>query len=129
MRSISMRVAFATAAAGALLAAAGPVQAEVAASGDPALYWNQVLSKGLPGGPVVSSRGYAMVSAAIHDAVANTTGRGNHAFMPGVGASGGDTRAALSCGTTGRATDSLCGWDARTPGAGTVGKSEVGSEK
>jgi hypothetical protein len=99
MRSISIRgrLATATAAIGVLFAAAAPARAEVAVSGDPALYWNQVLSQGLPGGPVVSSRGFAMVSSAIHDAVnATTTGKGNYALMPGVVTPGGDTRAATA---------------------------------
>lgn len=96
MRSISMKGMFATAAVAAVLAA-GPAQANVPVSGDPALYWNQVLAQGLPGGPVLSSRGYAMVTAAIHDAVnATTAGKGNYAFMPGVATSGGDTRAATA---------------------------------
>lgn len=97
MRSTSIGSLLATAATAALLAAATPANAEVPVSGDPALYWNQVLAKGLPGGPVVSSRGYAMVSAAIHDAAnATTTGKGNHVLMPGVVTSGGDTRAATA---------------------------------
>lgn len=97
MRSTSIGGVFATAALGALFAAASPARAEVAVSGDPALYWNQVLSKGLPGGPVVSSRGYAMVTSAIHDAVnATTTGKANYALMPGVVTPGGDTRAATA---------------------------------
>jgi len=82
--------------AGALVAVGSPAHAEVAVSGDPALYWNQVLSKGLPGGPVVSSRGFAMVSSAIHDAVNATTGNHNYALVPGVVTSGGDTRAATA---------------------------------
>lgn len=97
MRSTSMRALGATVAVGALLGVAGPATAETSVSGDPALYWNQVLSKGLPGGAVVSSRGFAMVTAAIHDAVnATTTGRGNYAFNPGVTTQGGDTRAATA---------------------------------
>ena len=97
MRSISVRGRLATAAIGVVFAAATPARAEVTVSGDPALYWNQVLSKGLPGGPVVSSRGFAMVSSAIHDAVnATTMGKGNYALMPGVATPGGDTRAATA---------------------------------
>ncbi len=97
MRSISFGAVLATAAVGALLAAAAPAQAEVPVSGDPALYWNQVLAKGLPGGPVVSSRGFAMVSSAIHDAVnATSTGQTDYALMPGVVTPGGDTRAATA---------------------------------
>ncbi|HEX7944316.1 MAG TPA: hypothetical protein VF495_06600, partial [Phenylobacterium sp.] len=56
-------------------AVATTTRAEVPASGDPALYWNQVLSKGLTGSPTVTSRSYAMVSAAIYDAVNATTGK------------------------------------------------------
>src|SRR5687768_16043806 len=96
MRSTFFGGVLATAAMGALMAAASPAHAEVAVSGDPALYWNQVLSKGLPGDPVVSSRGFAMVSSAIHDAVNETTGKQSYALMPGVTTQGGDTRAATA---------------------------------
>jgi hypothetical protein len=71
-------------------------QAQVPASGDPALYWNQVLSSGLAGSPTVTSRSYAMVSAAIYDAVNATTGETHNAFVTGVATPGGDTRAATA---------------------------------
>ena len=77
-------------------AVAATAHAEVAASGDPALYWNQVLSKGLTGSPTVTSRSYAMVSAAIYDAVNATTGKTHAEFVTGVPTSGGDTRAATA---------------------------------
>lgn len=79
-----------------LTAGATAAQATVPASGDPALYWNQVLSGGLTGSPTVTSRSYAMVSAAIYDAVNATTGKTHVAFVPGVATSGGDTRAATA---------------------------------
>lgn len=85
--------AFAVITSGALATAA---QASVAVSGDPALYWNQVLSGGLAGSPTVTSRKYAMVSAAIYDAVNATTGKTHNAFVTGVATPGGDTRAATA---------------------------------
>jgi hypothetical protein len=85
------------AAASALLSAApGAALASVPASGDPALYWNQVLATGLAGPPVIQSRGFAMVSTAIHEAVNATTGFQDYRFVPGVQTSGGDTRAATA---------------------------------
>ena len=86
----------ATALAGAIITAAGPAGAEVQASGDPALYWNQVLASGLTGSPTVTSRSYAMVAAGIHDAVNATTGQPDFSFVSGVATVGGDTRAATA---------------------------------
>jgi hypothetical protein len=83
-------------AVGALAASAEAARAEVAASGDPALYWNQVLATGLAGPPVVQTRSYAMVSTAIHDAVNATVGFPDYSFIGGVATSGGDTRAATA---------------------------------
>lgn len=77
-------------------AVATTAQGQVSASGDPALYWNQVLAGGLTGSPTVTSRSYAMVSAAIYDAVNATTGETHAAFVTGVATSGGDTRAATA---------------------------------
>jgi hypothetical protein len=77
-------------------AVATAAHAAVSASGDPALYWNQVLSGGLTGSPTVTSRSYAMVSAAIYDAVNATTGKTHAEFVTGVATSGGDTRAATA---------------------------------
>lgn len=78
------------------LGLAAPALADVAPSGDPALYWNQVLATGLAGSPTVTSRSYAMVSAAIHDAINATSGQPDYAFVPGVVTPGGDTRAATA---------------------------------
>ena len=77
-------------------AVATTAEGAVLPSGDPALYWNQVLSGGLAGSPTVTSRSYAMVSAAIYDAVNATTGKTHIAFVPGVATPGGDTRAATA---------------------------------
>jgi len=96
MRATALKKAAMGAAMGFGLVLAGPVQAAVPPSGDPALYWNQVLSTGLSGSPVVTSRGYAMVTAAIHDAVNATSGKPDYSFMPGVATAGGDTRAATA---------------------------------
>src|SRR3954447_21204775 len=74
----------------------GAAQAAITAASDPALYWNQVLSSGLAGSPTVTSRSYAMVSAAIYDAVNATTGKTHAAFVAGVAPPGGDTRAATA---------------------------------
>jgi len=78
------------------LAVAAPATADVPVSGDPALYWNQVLATGLTGSPTVTSRSYAMVSGAIYDAVNATTGGTHVSFVSGVSTSGGDTRAATA---------------------------------
>src|SRR6185295_14505095 len=93
-----MRIHLLAAAAFAVLTtgASTTAHADVPASGDPALYWNQVLSRGLTGSPTVTSRSYAMVSAAIYDAVNATTGKTHAAFVTGVATSGGDTRAATA---------------------------------
>ena len=80
----------------ALAVSGGAARAEVQASGDPALYWNQVLATGLSGPPVVQSRSYAMVSTAIHDAVNSTAGNPAGNFIQGVATQGGDTRAATA---------------------------------
>lgn len=87
---------FATVAFAAVTVGSAAAHAAVPVSGDPALYWNQVLSGGLTGSPTVTSRSYAMVSAAIYDAVNATTGRTHAAFVTGVATSGGDTRAATA---------------------------------
>jgi hypothetical protein len=74
----------------------GAAQAAITAASDPALYWNQVLASGLTGSPTVTSRSYAMVSAAIHDSINVTSGRPDYSFVPGVTTFGGDTRAATA---------------------------------
>jgi len=93
-----MRIHLISAAVAALTisAAATTAQGAVPVSGDPALYWNQVLAGGLAGSPTVTSRSYAMVSAAIYDAVNATTGKTHVQFVKGVPTSGGDTRAATA---------------------------------
>ena len=81
----SARSAMCAALAAAAVAASGEAaRAEVQASGDPALYWNQVLATGITGPPVIQSRGYAMVSAAIHDSVNATMGFPDYSFIKGV---------------------------------------------
>lgn len=94
-----MRIQLLATAAFAVLTTAAfapAAHAAIPASGDPALYWNQVLSGGLAGSPTVTSRSYAMVSAAIYDAVNATTGRTHIPFVAGVASPGGDTRAATA---------------------------------
>lgn len=70
--------------------------ATVTAADDPVLYWNQVLITGLAGSPTLTSRGFAMVNVALHDAVNATLGSPNYGFLGPVATSGGDTRAAAS---------------------------------
>lgn len=65
-------------------------------TGDPVLYWHEVLQTGLVGSPTVQSRGYAMVSVALHDAVNASLGKPNTAYIPNIAATGGDTRAAAA---------------------------------
>lgn len=65
-------------------------------TGDPVLYWHEVLQTGLAGSPTVQSRGYAMVSVALHDAVNAALGKPNNAYIPNIAAMGGDTRAAAA---------------------------------
>jgi hypothetical protein len=96
LKGSARSVVCAALAAAALAASGEAARAEVQASGDPALYWNQVLATGITGPPVLQSRSYAMVSAAIHDSVNATTGFPDYSFIQGVGTSGGDTRAATA---------------------------------
>lgn len=79
-----------------VVAGASPARAAVGPDGDPALYWNQVLSGGVGASPLTTTRSYAMVAVAIHEAVNATSGFPDYAFIKGVGASGGDTRAATA---------------------------------
>ena len=80
--------------AGVMLAAPG--NAAVSVTDDPVLYWNQVLLTGLAGSPTVTSRGFAMVDVALHDAVNATFGSPNKGYLGAVPTPGGDTRAAAS---------------------------------
>lgn len=84
--------AIATALAG--LPSAG--SAAILVGDDPVLYWNSVLAGGLAGSPTTSSRGYAMVGVAIHDAANATLGGGDNSYLTGVATYGGDTRAATA---------------------------------
>jgi hypothetical protein len=79
-----------------LTAAGAAGAADVPVGGDPVLYWNQVLKTGLAGSPTVTSRGFAMVDVAMHDAVNATVGSTNRAYLGPVATPGGDTRAATS---------------------------------
>ena len=81
--------------AAALVAGASAARADVQPDGDPALFWNQVLSGGMAGSPATSTRGFAMVAVAIHEAVNATSGFPDYRFV-NVAASGGDTRAATA---------------------------------
>ena len=92
----SARSALFGAVAVAALAAGGAASAEVLPSGDPALYWNQVLASGIAGPPVFATRTFAIVSTGIHDAVNATSGFPDYAYVKGVATSGGDTRAATA---------------------------------
>ena len=65
-------------------------------TGDQVLYWHEVLQTAQTGSPTVQSRGNAMVSVALHDAVNASLNNPNMAYTQNVAASGGDTRAAAA---------------------------------
>ena len=80
-----------------LCALCGPAAAApIPVTGDPVLFWAELLSNSQAGSPVPSSRGIAMVSVALHDAVNATLGNPNNSYLRGVATQGGDTRAASS---------------------------------
>jgi membrane-associated phospholipid phosphatase len=85
-----------SACAAAAMMLGSSASATVAVTDDPVLYWNQVLSTGLAGSPTVTSRGYAMVGVAIHDAVNATMGKPDISYLKNIATAGGDTRAATS---------------------------------
>jgi hypothetical protein len=78
------------------IASLSPVSAAVVITGDPVLYWNQVMLGGSFGGPPSQARAVAMVNIAVHDAVNATLGFRNHPYLRGIKTPGGDTRAAAS---------------------------------
>jgi hypothetical protein len=93
---MSIRRAGAAALATAILVA-GPAAAAVEpVTGDPALYWHEVINTVLTGSPVTTSRHAAMASVAIHDAINASLGRPNFGYLGSLNADGGDTRAAAS---------------------------------
>ena len=73
-----------------------PASAAVLVSGDPVLYWNQVMTGGGLGSPPQQARAIAMVNIAIHDAVNATVGSPNIPYLTGVMTPGGDSRAAAA---------------------------------
>lgn len=85
-----------SACAAAAIMSGSSASATVAVTDDPVLYWNQVLSTGLAGSPTVTSRGFALVGVAMHDAVNATLGKPDINYLKGVVTPGGDTRAAAS---------------------------------
>ena len=85
-----------SACAAAAIMSGSSASATVAVTDDPVLYWNQVLSTGLAGSPTVTSRGFALVGVAMHDAVNATLGKPDINYLKGVVTAGGDTRAAAS---------------------------------
>ncbi len=95
MRSI-LRAAAAVAIIGSGMGFGGAASATVPVTGDPVLFWNEVLMTGLVGSPTVTSRGYAMVGVALHDAVNATVGKPNVSYLGNIPTPGGDTRAAAS---------------------------------
>lgn len=78
------------------LAMAAPATATIDVNDDPILFWNETMATLLPGSPPAQTRGYAMVNIAMHDAVNAALGKPNFSYLKGVGATGGDTRAAAS---------------------------------
>lgn len=89
-------------AAAALLIAAvalpRPAIAQITASSDPIIYWNDVAVKavGLSGSAPAQARVLAMMNAAMYDAVNRTSGNTGPYYNGGVTAPGGDTRAAVA---------------------------------
>lgn len=81
----------------ALLSVASPATAAtIPITGDPVLYWAELLSDSQVGSPVPGSRGIAMVTVAIHDAVNATQGNTQVSYLKGLNTPGGNTRAAAS---------------------------------
>jgi hypothetical protein len=78
------------------LAGGQAAAAVVPVTGDPVLFWNQVLSTGLAGSPTVTSRGFAMVDVAIYEAANATSGFTGQSYLAPLATPGGDTRAATS---------------------------------
>lgn len=73
--------------------------ATVLVTGDPVLYWNQLMTSGttaLAGPPPIVARSSAMVNIAVFDAVNAALGSPNASYLDGISASGGDVRAAAS---------------------------------
>lgn len=85
-----------TAALAALSFVAFPASAQVAPSGDPVLYWNQVAMANIDGDPGLGGRAYAMVNLAMHDAINATTGSHDRSYVGQVTNPGGDARAAAA---------------------------------
>ena len=67
----------------------------VPASGDPVLFWNEVLLAGVPYNPG-QQRPAAMLNIAIHDAVNASLGAPDYGYLGVLATPGGDTRAAAS---------------------------------
>ena len=88
--AVSAAIMVATIASGTAASAAPLV------TGDPVLFWSDRAQALLPGSTPVQARSLAMVNIAIHDAVNATVGRPDNAYLAGVAATGGDTRAAAS---------------------------------
>jgi len=66
-------------------AAACPIasaRADTPISGDPVLYWNQVLISSLPASPVFSARHAAIFNVAVHDAVNAASGNAAGSYLP-----------------------------------------------
>jgi hypothetical protein len=78
------------------LVSAPPASSAVLVTGDPVLYWNQVMTGGAFGGPPSQARAIAMVNIAVHDAVNATLGHPNNSYLTGIMTPGGDSRAAAS---------------------------------
>ncbi len=76
-------------------ATATPAAAIAPPTGDPVLYWNEVMITGGPFNPG-QTRPAAMLNIAMHDAVNAALGRPNRAYLGYVANAGGDVRAAAS---------------------------------
>lgn len=88
---------FAVALSAALLASASAASAAVEpVTGDPVLFWHEMIRTTIAGSPVSTSRHAAMASVAVHDAVNAALGRPNYGYLGSLEKDGGDVRAAAS---------------------------------
>jgi hypothetical protein len=85
-------------AAATALALVLPAQAwaNITASSDPILYWNERAAALLASGPPAQTRTLAMMNIAMHDAANSVLGGPQNSYLNGIAGSGGDVRAAVS---------------------------------
>ena len=76
--------------------AASPAAAQIPATSDPVIYWNDIAARTATGPAPAQARAIAIMNAAVHDAVARTYGEQGNFYTTGVTAPGGNTRAAAA---------------------------------